>query len=103
MYGGNCTLPVEITHISPFLTQYSRLDYFFMFCIDRFKIKDCSIKTIDLSDHRPISMSLITGGKIKKNLWRLNSNILNDLKIREKLRGGVTYNPLGHIEGSIER
>ncbi len=34
-------------------------------------------------------MSLILGGKIKKNLWRLNANILNDPKIRAKLRGEI--------------
>lgn len=34
------------------------------------------MKTIHLSDYSPISISLILGGKISKDLWSLNSNIL---------------------------
>lgn len=79
----------DYTHFSFPHSVYSRLDYFFMFSADRFKIMDCNIETIDLSDHSPISLSLILGGKIRKNLWRLNSNILNDPKIRAKLRGEI--------------
>lgn len=76
----------EFTHYSyPHLT-YSRLDYFFMFGTDRFKVRDCSIKTTDLSDHSPIFLSLNLERKTRKVLWKLNSNILNDPKIRDKLK-----------------
>lgn len=77
----------EFIHYSAPHATYSRLDYFFMFGTDRFKVKDCCIKTIDLSDHSPISMSLVLERKTRNVLWKLNSNILNDPKMRLKLEG----------------
>ena len=76
----------DYTHYSFPHSVYSRIDYFFMFGTDRFRITDCNIKTIDLSDHSPISLSLKLKGKTRKMLWRLNSNMLNDPKIMEKLK-----------------
>ena len=64
-----------------------------MFSTDSFKNKDCDIKTIDLLDHSPISMSLILEWKTRVKLWRLNSHILNDPKMREKLKGEALTTP----------
>lgn len=48
----------DYTHYSGSFKVYARLDYFVMFNVDRFKIRECDILTKDLSDHSPISMSL---------------------------------------------
>ncbi|KAF7642082.1 hypothetical protein LDENG_00264990 [Lucifuga dentata] len=79
----------EYTHYSSPHSSYSRIDYFFMFSIDRFKIKECDIATIDLSDHSLISMTLKWERKIRKTLWRLNSNILNNPNIVQRLKGDI--------------
>lgn len=76
----------EYTHYNSPNSVYSRLDYFFMFTVDRFRIKSCNVETIDLSDHSPVSLSLLLGRKKRKTLWRFNSSILNDEKILGKIK-----------------
>lgn len=39
-----------------------------------------------LSDHGPIYISIRLNNKRRSTLWRLNSNILNKLDIRDKLK-----------------
>ncbi|XP_072114005.1 3-hydroxy-3-methylglutaryl-CoA reductase a isoform X1 [Mobula birostris] len=77
------------THYSFPHSAYSRIDYFFIFNTDRLRIKICNIATIDLSDHSPVSMSLILEKKMRKTLWRLSSHILNNPKVMERLRGEI--------------
>lgn len=76
-----------------------------MFGTDRFKVKDCCIKTIDLSDHGPISMPLVLERRTRNVLWKLNSNILNDPKIRLKLEGEINdylnFNDQGEVSPVI--
>lgn len=48
----------DYTHYSGSLKVYARLDYFFMFKVDRFKVKDCDMLTRDLSDHNKRQFNL---------------------------------------------
>lgn len=79
----------DYTHYSHPHSVYSRIDYFFVFNNDRFRVKDCKIKTIDLSDHSPLSLSIALEKKVRKVLWKLNSSILNDLKLRQQLKEDI--------------
>lgn len=75
----------DYTHFSVPHSVYSRIDYFFVFSLDRFRIKESQISTIDLSDHSPIILIVDLERNIKNTLWRLNSYILNDSKTVEKI------------------
>uniref|UniRef100_A0AAQ6ABA7 Reverse transcriptase domain-containing protein n=1 Tax=Amphiprion ocellaris TaxID=80972 RepID=A0AAQ6ABA7_AMPOC len=75
----------EYTHFSAPHSVYSRIDYFFVFSVDRLRIRDSKISTIDLSDHCPIILMVDLKRNIKRTLWRINSCILNDLKTVEEI------------------
>ncbi len=48
----------DYTYFSAPQSTYSRIDYFFTFKKERFRIQSCDIGTIDLSDHSPIVMTI---------------------------------------------
>lgn len=50
-----------------------------------FRVRNCDIGISALSDRNPVYLSLNLNGKIKSTLWRLNTNILNDKEITNKL------------------
>lgn len=77
----------DYTHYSYSHTVYSRLDYFFIFKRDRHRIQNADIGNIDLSDHAPIFLTLEINNETKNKLWKLNTNVLNDLQFT-KLIGG---------------
>lgn len=68
---------------------YARLDYFFMFNVDRFKIRECDILTRDLSDHSHISMPLQVARKKRNTLWKFSSCIFNDPAIVSKIKEDI--------------
>lgn len=95
----------DYTHYSCPHRTYSRIDYFFMFSNDCTRVKGCQIKTIDLSDHSPISLSLSLEKKARKVLWKLNSTILNDpilkQKLREEIKDFLELNDTGEVSQII--
>lgn len=100
-----CPSVRDYTHYSGSFKVYARLDYFFMFKVDSFKIRDCDILTRDLSDHSPISLSLRVARKKRHTLWKLNSNILNDptivSDIKEEIKCFLEINDTGDISPII--
>ena len=50
---------------------------------------DCEMGPCAISDHGPICMSVLLKEKRRSTLWRLNSNILNNLVIRGKLKDEI--------------
>lgn len=70
----------------PHLT-YSRLDYYLMFQKDMYRVTNCSIGTMDLSDHAPVYLNVILEFEKRKNNWRLNTGILDQM--REQIRTDV--------------
>lgn len=79
----------DYTYYSSPFKVYARLDYFFMFKVDSFKIKDCEILTRDLSDHSPLLMSLMIAKKKRNTQWKFNSHILNDPSVVNKIKGDI--------------
>ena len=76
----------DFTHFSSPHAVYSRLDYFFTFGKDFHRIRQCNIGPITLSDHSPIYMSIHLDNEPRSLPWRLNSNLLNNSQIKEKIR-----------------
>lgn len=91
----------DFTHYSGSYKVYARLDYFFMFSVDRFRVRECDILTSDLSDHNPIFMSLELDKKKRSTMWKFNSYILNDpnvvSKIKEDIREILETNDTGEV------
>lgn len=75
----------EYTHYSHAHNVYSRLDYFFMFKNDLFKIQNCEIGPCTISDHNPVYVQVSLMKNKRSTLWRLNTNILNYSPVKENL------------------
>lgn len=75
----------EYTHYSYAHNVYSQLDYVLMFKNDLFKIQKCEIGSCTISDHNPIYVEISLTTNKRSTLWKLNSNILNNTKIKENL------------------
>ena len=56
---------------------------------DLFRVDNCDIGPSTLSDHSPIYLSVHLNGKVRTSLWRLNSNILNNTGIKDKLKNVI--------------
>uniref|UniRef100_A0AAR2KHU4 Endonuclease/exonuclease/phosphatase domain-containing protein n=1 Tax=Pygocentrus nattereri TaxID=42514 RepID=A0AAR2KHU4_PYGNA len=95
----------DYTHYSSPHSTYSRIDYFFLFSKDRYKVRDCDIGTIDLSDHAPIYLSVILDRIHRSTIWKLNSTILNNPQIVQKLKNDIeeylVQNDKGDVSPSI--
>lgn len=76
----------DYSHYSYAHNVYSRIDYFFMLKGDLFRVGNCEIGPSTISDHGPIYMSVHLNNNKKSTLWRLNSNILNNPVIKDKLK-----------------
>lgn len=95
----------DFTHYSGSFKVYARLDYFFMFKVDRFRVRECDILTRDLSDHRPISLSLQVAMKKRTTLWKFNSHLFNDpaivSKLKEDIKEFLEVNDTGEVSPTI--
>lgn len=76
----------DYTHYSGAFKVYARLDYFFMFDPDRFKIRECDILARNLSEHSTVSLTLHMNRKKRNTIWKFNSCILNDPAMESKIK-----------------
>jgi hypothetical protein len=67
-------------------TEYSRLDYFFMYSADGHRLKDCKVRQNDLLDHNGVDLTLHLDSKPRNTLWRLNTRMLNDPAFKESIK-----------------
>lgn len=95
----------DYTHYSAPHSLYTRIDYFITFGKDKDKIHICGIGTIDLSDHAPIYLSVDFNLRFKKNAWKLNSSLLNDLSIKAQIKSEISlfleFNDNGEVSPPI--
>lgn len=95
----------EYTHYSAAHNVYSRIDYFFMFKNDLFRAVKCEIGVSTLSDHNPVYLSLHLNNNPRITLWSLNTNILKDNVIKEKLKSEIRLylelNDNGEVSPSV--
>lgn len=76
----------DYTHYSAPHSEYSRIDYFFMNTMDRYRIEECKIGTSDLSDYSITYLIISLNRRNKNTLWRLNVGMLNNPKTQEEVK-----------------
>lgn len=76
----------DFTHYSLTHKVHSRIDFFLMNTIDRFRVKECKIGTSDISDHNIVYLSINLSNQPKTTLWRLNISILNNETTRNDIK-----------------
>ena len=94
----------DYTFFSPPHLTYSRIDYFFMYNKDSYRIEKCEFGIRDLSDHSPVYMTLATSRETKATLWRLNINVLKGQMKEEYVKEIQTYvreNDNGEVSPSV--
>lgn len=83
---------------------YSRIDYFFMFNLDKHRISKCDIGVRDISDHAGVYLSLHFDNEQKEHVWRLNTGLLNDPEcqnyITKEFKEYMTFNDNGAVSPS---
>ena len=71
---------------------YSRIDNFFVLKRDRHRVYSCDIGSINVSDHAPLSCTVLISHKVGKTLWRLNTSALNNPQFKSQMRKEIkTY------------
>lgn len=55
------------------------------------RITKCDIGISTLSDHNLVYVSLDLDGRSKSTLWKINTNILNNRGIRDKLNVEIDF------------
>lgn len=91
----------DYTHYSHSHTVYSRIDYFFIFKKDRHRIQTADIGNIDLSDHAPIYLTLDINNEPRNTLWKLNTNVLNDLQFITLIKSDITTFLEENLNGEV--
>ena len=76
----------HFTYYSSCHKEYSRLDYFFMYTVDRHRIRACKIGIQNVSDHSGVYLTLHLDNKKKDSLWRLNPSLMNEKVCKEFIR-----------------
>lgn len=67
-------------------SSYSRIDYFFVAKNESYRVLDCKIHNITLSDHAPVSLIWDLGRCYNPSLWRLNVSLLNDNAFKDYIK-----------------
>lgn len=67
-------------------SSYSRIDFFCISPQHMYKVIDCHIDSITLSDHAPIMLTLHLGTFSSFKYWRINVSLLNNTETVEELR-----------------
>jgi hypothetical protein len=67
-------------------SSFSRIDYFFVTKNDSYRVLDCKIHNITLSDHAPVSLIWDLGRRCNPSLWRLNVSLLNDKAFKDHIK-----------------
>lgn len=76
----------NFTFMSQVHGSYSRLDHFLLSKKDIYRVRNCDIEPITISDHSPVRMRLDLGLESCMKYWRLNVSLLTDVNIREEIR-----------------
>uniref|UniRef100_A0A3P9KVM4 Reverse transcriptase domain-containing protein n=1 Tax=Oryzias latipes TaxID=8090 RepID=A0A3P9KVM4_ORYLA len=71
----------EYTFFSKVHNSYSRIDFFCVSKRDAYKVTNCYIDSITISDHAPVVLSLNLQNNNEIRQWRLNVSLLNNPKV----------------------
>lgn len=85
--------------------SYSRIDFFCLPQQDIYKVTDCHIEPITLSDHAPVIMKINFGTQSSFKYWRLNVSLLNNAEtvkeVKQCLKEYFDINDNGEVNPSI--
>jgi len=83
-----CQHPKEkdFTSFSNVHCSHSRLDMFLMTGVDSYRVTQCNIEAITISDHAPVSLTLKLSPNNNFKYWRANLSILNNEVIQQQIR-----------------
>lgn len=76
----------DFTFMSQVHGSYSRLDMMLISGPDLYRVKECKIEPITISDHAPVTLKMELGPKKSFRYWRLNVSLLNDEIIKQEIR-----------------
>ena len=72
--------------------SYSRIEVFFLSKSVSQQMIDCKIGLIALSDHAPVETQIDLNAETgRQGKWRMNTMLLNNEVLSEKLAGGTDY------------
>ena len=66
--------------------SYSRLDMFLISGTDTYRVSECNIEPITISDHAPVSLRIKILSDKQFKYWRLNVSLLNDEAIKREIK-----------------
>ena len=92
----------DYTHYSAPHSVYSRIDYFFMNTIDRYRVAECKIGVTDLSDHSISYLNIHLTRRNKNTLWRLNVGMLNNQKTQEEVKKEIKQCIEDNLDSPVE-
>lgn len=81
----------DYTFFSKVHNSYSRIDMFHMLKRDVYKVTDCYIEPITVSDHAPLVLSVALDKNSNPKLWRLNVSLLNNPNVVQSIRQEWKY------------
>lgn len=79
----------DFTFMSQVHGSYSRLDHFLLPKKDIYRVKNCVIEPMTISDHNPVTMSIDLGLEPCMKYWRINVSLLTDAHIKEEIRSAI--------------
>lgn len=95
----------DFTFLSQVHGSYSRIDYFCISKADLYKVRECKIEPVTISDHNPVIMKMNLGLDKHFRYWRLNVSMLTipqtKQEIQEALKEYFSINDDGNVSPSI--
>lgn len=79
----------DFSFFSSVHNTYSRIDFFCLPQGDLYRVIDCHIEPITLSDHAPVLLKIKLGACSSFKYWRLNVSLLNDKEIVKEIKQQV--------------
>lgn len=90
------------THYSAPHDSYSRIDYFFLYNKDLYRVKECEIEAADVSDHCAVCLKMQLKTQEKRQLWRLNVGILNNRILVEEIKAEIATYMAENDNGEVD-
>lgn len=83
----------DFTHFSAKHQVHSRIDFFLMSIVDRHRVKECSIGTLDV---------IHLNDRHKNTMWRMNIKILNNTTTVTEIKGEIRDCVKNNINSGVD-
>uniref|UniRef100_A0A3B3I5T5 Reverse transcriptase domain-containing protein n=1 Tax=Oryzias latipes TaxID=8090 RepID=A0A3B3I5T5_ORYLA len=92
----------DYTHYSAAHKVHSRIDFFLVNKIDRYRVLNCNIGTADISDHNFIYLTMHLDNQQRTTLWKMNVGILNNENVVQEIKTEIKECILINKDDQIE-